>query len=134
MTIDQMLCKEMDSLAEDLKGLDPESKEYEIKSKRLDNLITKAIEMDKTYLEAELKRDQIENEKKKVEAEHEHSKKQLDDENKDRIVKNILQGLGIALPIIVTVWGTNKSLKFEETGTVTTMAGRGFISKLFPKK
>ena len=60
--------------------------------------------------------------------------RQLQDEKKDRLVKNVLTLLGIAVPTVVTIWGTNKSLKFEETGSVTTIMGRGFINKLLPKK
>lgn len=127
MTVEQLLYDEMKSLADDLKGLEPNSKEYKIKSGRLDGLIAKAVEMDKTYLEADLKREQME-------FEHEDKQKEMDENKVNRLVNSVLQGLSIALPIAVTIWGTNKSLKFEETGTVTTMAGRGFISKLFPKK
>lgn len=59
---------------------------------------------------------------------------QMEEEKKDRIIKNCLMALGTLSSIGLTIWGTNKTLKFEETGTVTTMAGRAFIQKLFPKK
>lgn len=70
---------------------------------------------------------------KELEAETEIKQKELDEEKKDRKIKNILTGLGIAVPTGVTIWGTLKSLKFEETGTVTTSVGRQFINKLFKK-
>ena len=57
----------------------------------------------------------------------------MEEEKKDRLIKNILTGAGIIIPLGVTVWGTLKTLKFEEEGTVTTLMGRGFINKLFPK-
>lgn len=60
--------------------------------------------------------------------------KEMDDEKKDRFIKNCLTGVSIATGVGITVWGTLKSLKFEETGTVTTIMGRGFINKLLPKK
>lgn len=56
------------------------------------------------------------------------------EDRKDRIIKNCISVAGIVLPIIVTVWGTKTSLKFEEEGTITTSIGRGFINKLLPKK
>ena len=59
---------------------------------------------------------------------------QLEDEKKDRLVKNIMGAAGIVLPLIVTIWGTKVSLKFEETGSFTTIMGRGFIQKLLPRK
>ena len=60
--------------------------------------------------------------------------KQMKDEQKDRLVKNSIAVAGIVLPILVTIWGTKASFKFEEEGTITTTMGRGFINKLLPKK
>lgn len=68
------------------------------------------------------------------EAEQLMKKQQLDDENKDRLTRNIISAVGIVLPVVVTIWGTRVCLKFEETGTVTTQMGRGFLQRLFPKK
>ena len=59
---------------------------------------------------------------------------EVKEDRKDRIIKNCISVVGIVLPIIVTVWGTKTSLKFEEEGTITTSIGRGFINKLLPKK
>ena len=59
---------------------------------------------------------------------------QLSDDNRDRLIKNIIGAAGVALPLLVTIWGTKVSLKFEETGTFTTIMGRGFINKLLPRK
>ena len=59
---------------------------------------------------------------------------EMENEKKDRLIKNCLTGLSIITGVGLTVWGTIKSLKFEEEGTVTTIVGRGFINKLLPKK
>ena len=59
---------------------------------------------------------------------------QMNEDKKDRLIKNLISVGGIVLPILVTIWGTKVSLKFEETGTVTTQVGRGFIQRLFSKK
>ena len=59
---------------------------------------------------------------------------EVKEDRKDRIIKNCISVAGIVLPIIVTLWGTKTSLKFEEEGTITTSIGRGFINKLLPKK
>lgn len=48
---------------------------------------------------------------------------------KDIITLSTAVGTGALI-----IWGTIKSLKFEEEGTVTTIIGRGFINKLLPKK
>ena len=58
----------------------------------------------------------------------------MEDERKDRLVRNGITIASIVIPTAVTIWGTLKSFKFEETGTVTTTIGRGFINKLIPKK
>lgn len=63
--------------------------------------------------------------------EYELKKQQLREDKKDRLVKNIMTGAGIALPLLVTIWGTIVSLNFEKEGVVTTGAGRGFVNKLF---
>lgn len=57
--------------------------------------------------------------------------KQAKEERIDRIIKNILTGVSVGGGIILTIWGTNKTLRFEETGTITTTAGRKFTGKLF---
>ena len=59
---------------------------------------------------------------------------QMEEDRKDRRVKNGIAIGGIVLPLAVTIWGTFKTFRFEETGTITTMMGRGFINKLIPKK
>lgn len=63
--------------------------------------------------------------------EYELKKQQLREEKRDRLVKNIMTGAGIVLPLLVTIWGTVVSLNFEKEGVVTTGAGRGFVNKLF---
>ena len=58
----------------------------------------------------------------------------MKDEKRDRIIKNSLTLLSVGGSIVLAIWGTNKSIKFEETGTITTIMGRGWIQKLLPKK
>ena len=70
----------------------------------------------------------------KIEIEAKDKAKAREEDRKDRRVKNRIAIGGIVLPLAVTIWGTFKTLKFEEEGTVTTMMGRGFINKLIPKK
>lgn len=74
------------------------------------------------------------NEAEKNRNEREDKKASEKEDRVDRWVKNAIAIAGITIPTVVTVWGTLKSLKFEETGTVTTIMGRGFINKLLPKK
>ena len=90
-------------------------------------LFDKAIEIEKIEIEAKDKA-------KSREIEASLKKAQMEEDRKDRRVKNGIAIGGIVLPLAVTIWGTFKTLKFEEEGTVTTIMGRGFINKLIPKK
>lgn len=93
----------------------------------LTKLMDRAIEMDK--VENEL-RDKEETRKNETEL----RLKQMEDDKKDRLVRNCLTGFSILSGIGVTVWGALKSWKFEETGTITSTAGRKFIGNLFNRK
>ena len=61
-------------------------------------------------------------------------KQQMKEEKNDRIIRNGIAIAGIVIPTAVTIWGTIKSIKFEQEGTITTIMGRGFIQKLLPHK
>lgn len=90
-------------------------------------LVDRALEfekLEKERYEKELDRDinvKIQNERLKI-------------ENLDKFIGHALNIASIAATITVTIWGTLVTLKFEETGTVTTAAGKNFISRLFLKK
>lgn len=90
-------------------------------------LFDKAIEIEKIEIEAKEKA-------KAREIEASLKRAQMEEDRNDRRFKNGIAVGGIVLPLAVTIWGTFKTLKFEEEGTVTTMMGRGFINKLIPKK
>lgn len=55
-------------------------------------------------------------------------------EKQHRLIGYIITGVGIAIPAAVTIWGTKKSFKFEEVGTITSQAGREFFKRLFSRK
>ena len=106
------IADEFDALAQMKKGAD----DYKATVEGVSKLMDKAIEIEK------LEADRIEKEEARAE------------ERKDRKIRNILTAAGIVIPAALTIWGTKASFKFEETGTVTTIMGRGFIQKLLPKK
>ena len=110
---------EIDKLERDSKA---RNQEHELESKKLEH------ELESKKLEHEL-------ESKKLEHELESKKlEQITNEKNDQLFKNIIAVAGIVVPSLITIWGTFKTLKFEETGTVTTIMGRGFVNKLIPKK
>ena len=127
MTIEDLLVDELDAQFSKLRTEDLKPEEEKAVVDTLTKLMDRKIEMDRVHNESV---DKAEARK----SEELLKQQQLADEKKDRWIKNILSAAGIALPLLVTIWGTKVSLKFEEEGTVTTQMGRGFIQRLFPKK
>ena len=123
MEIETMLRKQLVSELNDLKETEAGSDQRRATVDELTKLMDRAIKMEELGIEREAK----ENDRLlKIQ--------QMDEDRKDRLVKNCMTAAGIILPVMLTVWGTLTSLKFEEEGTVTTIVGRGFVNKLLPKK
>lgn len=127
MNIRTLLRDEIQDEFKDLNKMELGSEEYKTTVDGLTKLVDRAIEMEK-----------IDNECRELivsrEMDHDFKSIQLNDERKDRSIKNIIAVVGIVIPCAITIWGTIKSLRFEQEGTVTTIMGRGFINKLLPKK
>ena len=138
-------------ILEDLNGLgDMElgSEEYKVATEGLAKLMDRAIELKRVDADIirentknDIERESLEIKKAELEIKEEQFKldlelkeKQLANDKKDQLIRNGIAIAGIVIPSVITIWGTLKSLKFEETGTVTTIMGRGFIGKLLPKK
>ena len=127
VNIETLLYEEIDTEFSRLSELEPGSDEYRATVDSLTKLMDRAIELDKVEVEREDKLAIRENEQ-------ELKTRQMKDDKKDRLFKNLTSVASIILPLLVTIWGTKVSLKFEETGSFTTIMGRGFINKLLPKK
>lgn len=117
--LDEVINKEL----EKLKEVDVGSEEYKTAVDGVTKLMDRSIEMERAESEIEERKGQMV--RGAVEAA---------DGRKDQLFKNCIAVAGIVIPSAITIWGTLKSLKFEEEGTVTTIMGRGFINKLLPKK
>lgn len=127
MKIETVLHGEILNEFEELKKLEVGSEEYRTAVDGIGKLLDRAIEYDKLNAEC--------NDKSLNRGFEEDYKLQLaEDEKRDRRIKNIITIVGIAVPSVITIWGTIVSLNFEKEGTVTTIMGRGFINKLLPKK
>jgi hypothetical protein len=148
MATKDLLRDEIDRRIEELDGMEVGTDEYKVAVDSLTKLLDRFNEMDKAdsqwgaldkederqKAELELKREQLELEKKVHEDDEAFKAKQAADERRKMIVNIVMTSLGIIIPTGVTIWGTYKTFKFEETGTITTMPGRLFITKLFSKK
>ena len=123
MKIKETLYKEIEDELQALTEIEVGTDEYKSSVDGVTKLLDRAIEIEKH--EAEMKEREAERIAKNI---------QVAEEQKDRVVKNYISDGGVVLPLLVTIWGTLKSFKFEKDGTVTTIMGRGFINKLLPKK
>ena len=147
--IEKHLREEIDAQIGYLGKMEGQTDEYKAKVDSITKLLDRAIEMEKLAREHEdrvasqeaeraMKEKQAEAElefkREQMNAENDLKVKQMEEERKDRFVKNSISVAGILLPIAVTIWGTKKSFEFEKEGTITTIMGRGFLSKLLPKK
>lgn len=127
MSINNLLEVEVEDKLNQLSDMDPGKEDYKLAVDSVTKLLDRMIEIDKIDTEQKERKELRENEEKsKLESAKNDDRKYL--------IDKILVGCSIVIPAVLTVWGTNKSLKFEETGTVTTIMGRGFINKLLPKK
>lgn len=121
--LDDVIVNELKNL-KDTKG---ETDEYKAMVECVTKLMDRSIEIKKlTFDQTNKLSRQVIDDKAKV--------KQDEEDRKDRLIKNCISVAGIVIPALITIWGTLKSLKFEQDGTVTSMAGRAFVSRLFPKK
>ena len=110
-----------------IKGNELGSDERKAAVDEVTKLMDRAIEIKRVDVDCKNKAETLESEQLM-------RKQMMEDEKKDRLIKNLISVAGIVLPIGLTIWGTRVSLKFEEEGTITTIMGRGFINKLLPKK
>ena len=123
MIIKETLYKEIEDELQAFNEIEVGTDEYKSSVDGVTKLLDRAIEIEKH--EAEMKEREAERIAKNI---------QVAEAQKDRVVKNYIAAGGVVLPLLVTIWGTLKSSKFEKDGTVTTIMGRGFINKLLPKK
>ena len=127
MDMETMLREEIRDELESLKSMQLGDELYKTTVDGLTKLIDKTIEIEKFNIESQEKT-------KNREEDLELKRQEMEDNKRDRLLTNGIAVAGIVIPSLLTIWGTLKSLKFEETGTVTTIVGRGFINKLLPRK
>ena len=121
MEIEQLLQDEIKDELQGLSTLELGSDKYKVTTDGIVKLMDK------------INRDQDERQANRNE-DLELKYRQIEAEIRDRKVKNVITVVISGVGTVVTIWGTLKTLKFEEVGTVTTMAGRNFINNLFKRK
>ena len=123
MSIQRLLREEIESEFKELSKITPGGDEYRVAVDGITKLMDRASELEKNEID---RQDRID----ARDSENELKTKQMEDEKKDRFVKNLLAGVGTIGGLVVTIWGAKKAWKFEETGTVASPVGRSFINKL----
>lgn len=142
--IKELLETEITDEMDKLSDLELGSNEYKVAVEGITKLMDKRIDLAKLENDATVKNRDYELDKRKIDSdiadksagrEIENKKlEQITNDKNDQIIKNGIAIAGIVIPSLITIWGTFKTLKFEETGTVTTIMGKGFVNKLIPKK
>lgn len=127
MTIEKLLHEEIESEFKDLVNLKLGSDEYKTTVDGLTKLVDRAIKIDELNVDEQNKIDSRETETNL-------KQQQIDNERRDQKVRNGISIAGIVIPVAVTIWGTIKTLKFEQEGTITTNAGREFMKRIFSRK
>lgn len=118
--VNNKLVEEVSRELDELGSLDVGSEEYKTTVNGVTLLVDRVIEINKFDHDLE--------DRKK---ESELKENQMKEDVKDRWIRNGLTAVGIVVPTVLTIWGTFKTLKFEETGTITTTSGRHFFKNLF---
>lgn len=127
MNMETVLHNEIENEFNELSKLEVGTEKYNSAVDGIAKLVDRAITIDKLNAEMDTKHDDRE-------IDVEFRTRQMDEEKKDRRVRNGIAVAGIVIPTAVTIWGTLKTLKFEEVGTVTTNAGREFMKRIFSRK
>ena len=125
--LEEMLHEESESQFEGLEGIKIGSEEYRNAVDGLSKLMDREIEISKLQAERE---DKLES--RAIETRLKN--RQLMDNKTDNMIRNGLTAAGLVVTAGLTIWGTLKTFKFEETGTITSSIGRGFIQRLIPRK
>ena len=113
MSMTTKLNVEIEERLDDVNKLDLTSKEYAAAVDSVTKLMDRAIEIEK------------------LEISETQNEKQIKEERKSRLIKNLIDIGAIVLPLGVTLWGVKASLYFEDENTVTTTVGRKFMDKMF---
>jgi hypothetical protein len=130
MKIENLLYKEIESEFEILGDMEVGTDKYKATVDGLTKLVDRAIELEKVEKASEEKIKEFNQKQIELDLKEEEMK----DNRKHRWIGYLVTGFTVGAPLLVTIWGTKTSIKFEEEGTITTIMGRGFINKLLPKK
>lgn len=121
MSIETMWRDEIESELEELSKIEVGTDKHRTAVENVTKL------MDRYY---EGKKIETENDKFYIESKRlELEQAKLDDEKKDRNVKNVLTAVSIATGVGMAIWGTLTSMRFEKEDSFTSLLGRKWVDK-----
>ena len=139
--IRQALADEILDQFENLKNLDPGSKEQQTAVENITKLYRLGLEdvkADADYDEKLYRRDvDVQHERDELDKqarEEEFKRNQLSEQIKDRYFRLGIEVAGIILPLMFYASWMKKGFKFEETGTYTSTTFRGLFNRFRPTK
>ena len=112
MNTKTLLNEEINRLYQKMSTLDPDSKEYAEMEDKWTKLVDRKLEIEK------------------LESSEAQAEKQMKEDRKDRVVRYIIEGAKIVLPLSLTAVGTILAFTFEEKGTISSNIGKKFMDKL----
>lgn len=118
-------------------SLEEKKLDSDIKGKELNrDLEEQKLNLEEKKLENDIKGKELNRdlEEKKLDKDVTLRKRQIDDNKKNMICTIAINGAGLLLAYGFKYWGAKTSLKFEETGTVTSSFGRSIFSDIFRSK
>ena len=131
MSIDVKLEEEIERELDAIYDMEVGSQEHTAAVKNLKELGVMIIDMRRLEADEHDKSERRNAEERAREAEERNKSEDRKAEWKHRLIGYILNALSIGLPLVVVVWGTKKSFKFEEVGTISSQGGREIFKKLF---
>ena len=127
MSVENTLIDAIETGFDELDKMEVGSDQYKSTVNGLTMLVDRIIDLNKIEMEHDI---QIENRKQELELKRE----QMEDEKRDRLIKNCLTGASIVTTVGLTIWGACKSWEFEKEGTITSTFGRMFMNCFRLKK
>lgn len=122
MNIKNLLVEELECQIDELHKTEVGTEQYKITVDGITKLIDKVNDIDKIEID---RLDKVE----KRANDFDIRTQEMEDEKKDRLVKNVLTGVSVVGGLGLAVWGTCTSMKFEKEDSFTSTLGRGWVNK-----
>jgi hypothetical protein len=126
MPFETKLREELDRELDSLKDSDVGSEEHKATADTMTRLMDRAIELKKIEVEAR-------NQERAQENERALRLVQMRDERNDKLLRNILMGVG-SVGGLATIWLLSAAaFTYEEKGTISSLIGKKVLGMLVPK-